>query len=201
MTNNRAKQRVTRIKEEIPIVDVLVHYGYHVHAGGGDTEMQFQCDLHGDGRDNKPSARVYPESASFYCFACSKVYDAVDLVQIKENLNFGQACRFLEKAYDLPTLPWEGDDYVLPAKPEDEIAATFQRSRSYEEDRDRISNLLMAQTQDKILALSDIAAMWELFDRISWCVGEGHWTENKGLQAFSQIRKKVYQKENGQSIL
>lgn len=65
----RSKQRVERIKKEIPIIAVLASFGYQVRSDGGDREQQFPCDLHGDGQDNKPSARVYPDSQQFYCVA------------------------------------------------------------------------------------------------------------------------------------
>ena len=45
---------------------LLSSFGYRVRADGGDREEQFQCDLHGDGRDNKPSARFYPDN-TWYC--------------------------------------------------------------------------------------------------------------------------------------
>lgn len=64
---SRAEAASTRIREEIPILQVLQSYGYHVRADAGDREQQFSCDMHGTGRDNKPSARVYPASNSWYC--------------------------------------------------------------------------------------------------------------------------------------
>jgi intein/homing endonuclease len=64
---SRAKQRADRIRQDIDIVQVLADYGYKVNPGGGDREQQFSCDLHGDGSDSKPSARVYPSSNSWYC--------------------------------------------------------------------------------------------------------------------------------------
>jgi len=71
---SRARQAADRIREEIPIARVLADYGYNIHGDGGDREQQFQCDLHGDGQDNKPSARVYPDSDSWYCVS---VHDRV----------------------------------------------------------------------------------------------------------------------------
>ena len=91
--------RAKRIKEEIPILSVLAGYGYDVH---GDTrEQQFKCDLHGDGHDNAPSARVYPETNTWYCFACGKVRDSISTVMEKEGLDFNQACKGLEIKYNL----------------------------------------------------------------------------------------------------
>ena len=63
----RAKQRADRIRDTVDIVDVLAHYGFRVRPDGGHREQQFSCDLHGTGQDQKPSARVYPHSHSWYC--------------------------------------------------------------------------------------------------------------------------------------
>ena len=67
MSNSRNARRVAQIKASVPIIQLLSDYGYHVHLGGDYQEQQFSCDLHGDGRDGKPSARAYPASNSFYC--------------------------------------------------------------------------------------------------------------------------------------
>lgn len=67
MADSQARARADRIREKIPIVQLLEDFGYGVRASGGDREQQFSCNLHGDGQDNKPSARVYPDSDSWYC--------------------------------------------------------------------------------------------------------------------------------------
>lgn len=61
----RSERRAARIRTDIPITRVLEDYGYRVQDV--DRQQQFPCDLHGDGSDGKPSARVYPESNQWYC--------------------------------------------------------------------------------------------------------------------------------------
>jgi len=70
--SERAKAAADRIREKISILDVLVAYGYRVRNDGGGREQQFSCDLHGDGVDGTPSARVYPDSNSWYCVATTE---------------------------------------------------------------------------------------------------------------------------------
>lgn len=65
---SRNERRRDRIKEQVPILDLLARYGYMIEPGY-NGEQQFRCDLHGSGQDNKPSARAYPESNSTYCIA------------------------------------------------------------------------------------------------------------------------------------
>ena len=69
MGSKRLKRRVARIRKAISLARVLEDYGYEVRAYDSDREQQFSCDLHGDGMDNTPSARVYPDNW-FYCFGC-----------------------------------------------------------------------------------------------------------------------------------
>ena len=63
---SRARKRADRIREEVPIQQVLADYGYAVDPAY-EGEQQYSCDLHGSGQDNSPSARVYPDSGSTYC--------------------------------------------------------------------------------------------------------------------------------------
>jgi len=107
---SRAVKRADRIREMIPIVQVLADYGYDVRADGGDREQQFPCNLHGDGFDLKPSARVYPDSQSWYCFGCDLSRDAIATVRGNEGLSFWEAVRKLEQVYELPPLPWADEE-------------------------------------------------------------------------------------------
>jgi hypothetical protein len=69
---SRLDRRLARIKAEIDISQLLSDYGYKVFANGGDREQQFSCNLHGNGRDLKPSARVYGHSQSWYCVSINE---------------------------------------------------------------------------------------------------------------------------------
>ena len=64
---SRSKRRLEQIKQNVEITQVLSDYGYKIHLGGSSQEQQFPCDLHGDGSDGKPSARVYPATGQWYC--------------------------------------------------------------------------------------------------------------------------------------
>ena len=65
--NPRTQRRIDQIKARLSIAQVLMDYGYPVRGDNDEREEQFPCDLHGDGHDGKPSARIYPESNSWYC--------------------------------------------------------------------------------------------------------------------------------------
>ena len=66
------------IHQRVSAHDVLRHGGVDLQ---GDGEEQFSCPFHG--ADNKPSARVYPESARSHshawCFVCQERWDVISL--------------------------------------------------------------------------------------------------------------------------
>lgn len=185
----RARDRADRIKEEIPILQVLYDLGYRVHPDGGDREQQFQCDLHGDGRDNKPSARVYPRSSSWFCFGCGETRDAIKTLQDREDLNFHDACTYLEKKYGLAPLPWE------PRKPEetveDKVSAVFSTGVTFQEGIERIDNLLTTITQEKELSMNRVLKFWEVRDMVCYRVSKGEWEEFKGRKAINKLHRAV----------
>ena len=115
-------KRADRIKEKIPILNVLSKYGYQVY--GDSREQQFRCDLHGDGNDNAPSARVYPETNTWFCFACGKARDSISTVMEKEGLDFNKACTALELNYGLEVWKYKQqkdifeDSYEDPSRKE-----------------------------------------------------------------------------------
>lgn len=185
----RSRDRADRIKEQIPIVQVLYDLGYQVHPQGGDREQQFQCNLHGDGTDNKPSARVYPRSASFYCFACGETRDAIKTIQDKEGLNFHDACTYLEKKYGLPPLPWEPQEKEETV--EDRVSAVFSKGVSFAEGITRIDGLLTTLTKEKDLPMNRILTFWEVRDMVCYMVAQDQWDEAKGRKAINKLHKTV----------
>lgn len=172
------------------MVQVLADYGYHVHPNGTFQEQQFSCDLHGTGRDTKPSARLYPGSNDFYCFACDKTRDAVELVRVKENLGFMEALDFLERKYNLPVLPWEDDDaYNGPqqSKPEAEVGARLATGRTYADDSKQIRSALISLTEDRLLPMKTLLPYWEAVDKLSFQFKEGLVAEVVARKAVLQL--------------
>jgi len=169
---------------------VLSDYGYHVRPDGGDREQQFSCDLHGDGHDNKPSARVYPESSSAYCFACGRSRDAIQWAMEKEGLEFWDALKVLEERYRLPPLPWEdGDDDARAPLISSQIEVALDPTTTFAADSDRLSRLLDILTEERECSMAEILSAWEAFDAVCWGMTEGGWNERRGKVAIEKIRK------------
>ena len=169
MGMGRAKESADRIRSEIPIVRVLHDYGYSVDPDGADREQQFSCDLHGDGSDGKPSARAYPGSSSFHCFACGRSRDAITLVREKEGLEFWPAIRKLESDYGLPPLPWSDDSQSEPKistakKLESSLLAG--KTLSVDQKFARVSSLIGNAYAENQLSPSDCAALWAKYDKV-----------------------------------
>jgi hypothetical protein len=65
------------------------------------SEVQFRCPFHG--KDNKPSARLYKETKSCYCWVCQKSWDVVTFIQQKEGFKFIPALKYLVNRYSIDT--------------------------------------------------------------------------------------------------
>lgn len=152
-------KRADRIKKSISIEKVLSDYGYGVYEGGG--EQQFSCDLHGDGSDNSPSARSYPESNSFYCFACGKVRDVIALVMEKEGLEFNKACSALERKYDLSEWKYERREEKDFFKESEQEPVSDRKLMEK-----RVGLQIQLLTKEKMLPLEKLLKLWEGYDLI-----------------------------------
>lgn len=185
--SDRAKAAADRIREVVPILEVLATYNYRVRSDGGEREQQFQCDLHGTGRDNKPSARVYPESNSWYCFACDATRDPIGTVMAKEGVKFWDAIKLLEQAYGLDPLPADYGTGVenLPGAIS-QVAATLDPTRTFSQDVEMVRRYLDNRTTDKDLPLDQLLRFWEKFDEVLHLVqgpkeaGGSIWPEDRG---------------------
>lgn len=185
----RAKAAADRIRAEVPIVDVLYQYGYRVHPDGEDREQQFSCDLHGTGTDTKPSARVYPETASFHCFACGRSRDAITLVREKEGVEFWQAVKMLESKYGLPPLPWSGPEVDPGKQTEDRVKKALQQDQgqSVEQVFIRIDRLVDSCCRERSVTPHQCAAWWEARDKVAHYHGKEIITEDAAKAAAYRI--------------
>jgi hypothetical protein len=189
---SRFRQRADRIRKRVPIVEVLSAYGYEVRTDLEDREQQFRCDLHGDTFDAKPSARVYPVSNSWYCFACSASRDAIATVQAKEDLSFSEACRKLEEGYGLPKMDW--GTYKEPKRiSPSEVLEVTQTVFSFPEEQQQCKRLLMVLTKSRKLPLKTIMILWEVFDMVGWRTHKKKISEEVGKQRLQQLKSKAIQ--------
>lgn len=96
----------TKLKElilrTVDLAGVMLDYGVQFafnpkHA----IEVQFRCPFHG--KDQKPSARLYRNTQSCYCWFCKKKWDVVSFVQDKEGFSFINALKFIMERYHVDT--------------------------------------------------------------------------------------------------
>ena len=193
---SRWKKRIDQIKQKVPINDLLIGYGYKVHGGGEGQEQQFPCDLHGSGRDNKPSARVYPASNSWYCFACDATRDAIGTVQAKQGLDFKDAVSFLEKKFKLTDIPWDDDDAARRAEVQKPsltsvIHSSFHKNRTFADALKMTHSTLGWVTVDREVPMDTVLGFWEASDAVAWMVEQQQITEERGLQALAKLSDRI----------
>lgn len=181
------RDHIDRIHEEIPIVRLLADLGYDVRPDGDFREQQFSCDLHGDGLDRKPSARAYPDSGSWYCFACDVARDAIDTVRAREDLGFREAIRWLEKEYGLPPLPWE-DDTPKPEQPKPQV---YSGAKSLAEVFQILAAELEQMTIDRKVPMDTLLGFWEAGDKVAYQVGQGQMAEATGKQVVRALLERL----------
>lgn len=188
---SRAKQRADRIRAEVEIVRVLADYGYAVNPDGGDREQQFACDLHGDGQDSSPSARVYPATNSIFCFAENRYRDIIQLVREKEGTDFWGAVKVVEARYHLPPLPWTDEDEIRPETLGEKVIASLRSDRTFEEERHTTERLLQTMTEERDVPMEKVLALWEGFDRVVHGMVKEQWSEELGKGRLIALRKQA----------
>lgn len=161
---SRSERRAERIRTDVPIERVLSHYGYEVLIEGGSREQQFRCDLHGDGMDGKPSARCYPGTNSWFCWACNQSRDSIQTVREKEGVSFYAAMDRLEKLFGLPPLAWEEGDRDEGV---DVMAGAFDAPvRSLGDEVGRVGKIILALYKERSLPLPQVLILTEEYDHL-----------------------------------
>jgi hypothetical protein len=96
--------RIEVIRKGVTAQDILRRNGIKLR-GNGDREEQFACPFHG--RDNKPSARVYPETvrgpSHVWCFVCQERWDVISLWKKfgSSDAKFTQTLGEIERAFGI----------------------------------------------------------------------------------------------------
>lgn len=106
------KERLETLRGNVTAHDVLRHFGVSLRHDGSTQEEQISCPFHG--KDNRPSARVYPQTgpspSGLYCWTCQKRWDIVGLWKMfygDDQMKFSVALRGLESAFGIiaPDVP------------------------------------------------------------------------------------------------
>lgn len=182
-SESRAIKRANRIRAQVPMVRVLADFGYHVNPDGVDHEQQFSCDLHGDGRDTKKSARYYPTSNSMYCWACGRARDSITLLREKKGVGFHEAASWLERRYGLPEMPWEAEEPVKA------VEIQTERESSPDEGLKRLERALLIAGHERALPVGRLAAFWETHDGFAYKLREGADISGLPEQALARLRQ------------
>ncbi len=99
---------IEEIKYRSDIVRVISEYVELRRAG---RNMNGLCPFHSE---KTPSFTVFPGTSSFYCFGCGAAGDVISFIMRIENLDYGEALRFLAAkcGVDIPEDGERSPDYI-----------------------------------------------------------------------------------------
>lgn len=90
------------IVDRLSLAEIMVDYGVHFQFNPLlAQEVQFKCPFHG--KDNKPSARLYNNTKTCFCWVCRKSWDVVSFVAEKEKFKYIQALKYLINRFKIDT--------------------------------------------------------------------------------------------------
>ena len=124
------------MSDDVLIWDALTMIGLGDQSMG-NHETQVRCPFHKAGREESPSARVYPATNSFYCFTCHQSWDGIGALARHWDISRREVAKRL--------------DIAMPAK--------RGRLRSLDE---QIAELLLAIGN---LPEAERMAAWQLVDK------------------------------------
>lgn len=90
-----AEESIRRVKEEVPIVELLSEYISVKQQGGGYFGL---CPFHGE---KTPSLHIKPSDNFYHCFGCGVSGNAISFIMELEGLSFPEAVKFLGEKYQI----------------------------------------------------------------------------------------------------
>ncbi len=179
--------RIEGIHRRVSAYDVLRQHGVELRSDM--RAEQFACPFHG--KDDKPSARIHPESSKSpshaWCFVCQERWDAIGLTMKFQQVKFGQALSYLERTYSIET----------PAMPEDLFAIGDE---VVNEDLDKfwaiyeVCELRLRMVRDVYFKLQDLKgflAAGFLLDKLRHQVENLTTDPIRGLEVLQQLLGKI----------
>jgi hypothetical protein len=193
--NDAAKQwmkdRVETLHSRVTAYDVLSRFNVSLKYGG-QREEQISCPFHG--KDNKPSARFYPETvkgpSGVWCFVCQQRWDCIKLWQkfSAHEGRFGSLLRDIELSFGIT--PPEAPS-VVREKPVDEEAEEILRMFAAAERR-----LLSAVPAFKALGdMRGFLAIGSVIDQLRFQMERRSIQKAKARDILRKVLDKIGEKE------
>jgi hypothetical protein len=189
------KSRVETINSKVTVYDILRRQGIALRHTTDRLE-QIPCPFHG--KDEHPSARVYPADAKspshIWCFVCREHWDAIRLWKKfggDESKKFHQVLCELEKAFNItpPEVSREAfsSSSAAASTPDAASKETFERLYASCESR-------LLSVQGDFRSANDMAGyllIGSILDKLFYSVTEGTTPFGKGIEVLTVLRQKI----------
>jgi hypothetical protein len=189
--------RTKAIHERVTAHDILRRNGVSFRHTG-DREEQFSCPFHG--KDESPSARVYPSSprgpSHVWCFVCRERWDVIALWKKYSGgeKSFHRLLSELEKLYSIPTPPVPEGAYDKGG-----VSATEQEKAEFDRFYGVCEQRLTGAREDYI-RLQDMRGYLvagSVLDKVYYQVGEGTLSPREGLDILKRLITRIGERVRG----
>lgn len=193
--------RVKTLHDRVTAHDILRKNGVSFRHTG-DREEQFSCPFHG--KDESPSARVYPTTprspSHVWCFVCRERWDVIGLWKKYsggETKSFHRLLSELEKLYNITVPPVPAGAFDKGAVPVSEVEKQeFERYYLLCEQRLKGSRDDYVRLQD----MSGFLVAGSILDKVYYQVGEGTLPYKDGLDVLKRLIVKIGDRIRGVQV-
>lgn len=177
------KGRLARARAAAPIVDILHQQGFQVRLGS-QRKQYIRCHLHGSGKDSRPSAAVYPDSNSWFCWGCQQYRDSIKTIQDSAGLSQEDAIKWVERVYNLPV-------WVEPIeKPLEVLALSFDdQNNTLGFLVKRLRWMIQSIHREQDVPMDEVAKLWFAFDE--WVARIPTLEESAARESAAKLQGKV----------
>jgi hypothetical protein len=185
--------RVRAVHDKITVHDILRRNGVTFRHANTDREEQVSCPFHG--KDENPSARVYPTTprspSHVWCFVCRERWDVITLwkkYSDGEGKSFHRLLSELEKLYGIPTPPVPEGAFDRGG-----LTVTEQEKQAFEQYYQFCEQRLTG-ARDDYVRLQDMTGYLiagSILDKVYYQVGEGLLPYKDGLDVLKRLIAKM----------
>ena len=151
-SNPQVSENMKLAALSVSLVEILADCS--IELDGDRGAQQFACPLHGDGHDERGSARYYADTNTAKCWGCDQLYDPIGWVQAYHGLSYPEAVEMLCRDYAGVEID---DETKRPIRPDDVVGRTV--IATFEVDARRLQpkmslreRIVLSQTLDRLWA-------------------------------------------------